>query len=192
MSRLTEGLIQVYTGDGKGKSTAAWGQALRAVGRGLRVCFVMFLKGETDLGEVRAAARLAPEMTVRQFGASREELGARSRRPARGQGPWWKAGHTDDDRRMAREGFDFARQAIVSGEYDLVVLDEANVAMSEGLLGVGEVLAVLRGRPGHMEVILTGRGAPAEIIETADLVTEMRLVKHPFERGIRARRGIEY
>ena len=192
MLRLTEGLIQVYTGDGKGKSTAAWGQALRAVGRGLRVCFVMFLKGETDLGEVRAAARLAPEMTVRQFGASREELAARSRRPARGQGPWWKAGHTDDDRRMAREGLDFARQAIVSGEYDLVVLDEANVAMSEGLLGVGEVLDVLRGRPGHVEVVLTGRGAPAEIIETADLVTEMRLVKHPFERGIRARRGIEH
>jgi len=186
MSRLTEGLVQVYTGDGKGKSTAAWGQALRAAGHGLRVCFIMFMKGDPELGELRAAARLAPEMTVRQFGATREELAARS------AGQWWQVEFTDDDRRMAREGLDFARGAIVSGAYDLVVLDEANVAMSEGLLEVDEVLAILRGRPAQVEVIVTGRSAPAEIIVAADLVTEMRGLKHPFERGVAARRGIEW
>jgi len=210
MSRLTRGLVQVYTGDAKGKTTAAWGQALRAAGRGLRVCFVMFLKGDTDLGETRAAARLAPEVTVRQFGASRQELarrqsdvGAASRgdpnRPqdraptgSRALASWWQAGYADDDRRMAREGLAFARAAMASGEYDLVVLDEANVALSGGLLEVGEVLAALRERPAHVEVILTGRNAPEQIIAAADLVTEMRSLKHPFDMGLPARRGIEY
>jgi len=185
MSRLTEGLVQVYTGDGKGKSTAAWGQALRAAGHGLRVCFIMFMKGDAGIGEMRAAARLAPEITVRQFGASREELAAR------GPGPWWQAGYADDDRRLAREGLDFARQAICGGEYDLIVLDEANVAMSEGLLEVGEVMEILRRRPAHVEIIVTGRKAPSAILEAADLVTEMRSAKHPFDRGVPARRGIE-
>jgi cob(I)alamin adenosyltransferase len=186
MPRLAKGLIQVYTGDGKGKSTAAWGQALRAAGHGLRVCFIMFLKGDADLGEVGAAARLAPEITVRQFGASREEMAAR------GGGAWWQAGLNDDDRRRAREGLAAARAATMSGDYDLVVLDEANVAMSERLLPVDEVLDVMRARPSHVEVILTGRNAPPEVIAIADLVTEMRSVKHPFDKGISARRGIEW
>ncbi|UCH33827.1 MAG: cob(I)yrinic acid a,c-diamide adenosyltransferase [Armatimonadota bacterium] len=186
MPQLERGLIQVYTGDGKGKSTAAWGQALRAAGRGLRVCVIMFLKGDADLGELHAAQQLAPGITARQFGASREELASRS------TGPWWQAGYTDDDRRMAREGLDFARAAIDGGEYDLVVLDEANVALSEGLLDTDEVLALLRGRPQHVEVILTGRNAPPPVLDAADLVTEMRSVKHPFDSGRPARPGIEY
>jgi cob(I)alamin adenosyltransferase len=178
--------VQVYTGDGKGKTTAAWGQALRAAGHGLRVCFVMLMKGEADLGEVRAAARLGSLITVRQFGATREELAARS------SGKWWQVEFDEQDRRRAREGFDFARSAITSGDYDLVVVDEANVAMSEGLLEVDEVLAVLRERPEHVEVILTGRNAPAQITAAADLVTEMRSIKHPFDRGVAARRGIDH
>ena len=186
MSKLTEGLVQVYTGDGKGKSTAAWGQALRAVGQGLQVCFVMFMKGDTDVGEVHAAARLAPQLIVRQFGASREELAVRS------GGPWWEAGFTDDDRRVAHEGLEFARSMLVGGDYDVMVLDEVIVAIRAGLLKVEELLALVRDRPGHVELILTGRGAPAEIIAAADLVTEMRLLKHPFQKGIAARRGIEY
>jgi len=185
MPKLTEGLVQVYTGDGKGKSTAAWGQALRAVGQGLRVCFIMFLKGEADTGEMRAAMRLAPELTVRHFGASRAELAAR------GAGRWWEAGYTDDDRRLVREGFEFARAAVTGGEYDLVVLDEANVAMDAGLLEVREVLALLDERPRHVEVVLTGRAAPAPMLEAADLVTEMCEIKHPFREGHSARRGIE-
>jgi cob(I)alamin adenosyltransferase len=183
--RLNEGLIQVYTGDGKGKTTAAWGQTLRAVGRGLRACVVMFLKGDAGLGEVRAAERLAPRITVRQFGANREEMASRT------GGPWWESGYNEDDRRMAQDGLDFARAAIMSGEYDVVVLDEANVAMSEGLLAVPDVLEVIRERPPRVEVILTGRNAPQEVVEAADLVTEMRPLKHPFERGTPARPGIE-
>jgi len=186
MSRLAKGLIQVYTGDGKGKSTAAWGQALRAAGHGLRVCFVMFLKGDADLGEVGAAARLAPEISVRQFGASRAEMASR------GGEAWWQAGFNDADRRMAREGLDIARAAIASADYDLVVLDEANVAMSERLLPVDEMLDAIRARPAHVEVILTGRNAPPEVIAAADLVTEMRALKHPFDKGVPARRGIEW
>jgi len=186
MSRLTKGLVQVYTGDGKGKTTAAWGQALRAAGRGLRVCFIMLMKGDADLGEVRAAAGLGSRIAVRQFGAAREELAARS------SGKWWQVEFTADDRRMAQAGLDCARDAIASGDYDLVVVDEANVAMSEGLLDVEEVLGVLRARPGHVEVILTGRNAPAQITAAADLVTEMRSVKHPFDRGVAARRGIDH
>jgi cob(I)alamin adenosyltransferase len=190
---LSKGLVQVYTGDGKGKTTAAWGQALRAAGHGLRVCLVMLLKGDADLGEVRAAARLAPEIVVRQFGASREELARRMRGEAPGRsGSWWQAGYTDDDRRRARQGLAFARAAMASGEFDMVVLDEANVAMSAGLLEVGEVLAALRERPAHVEVILTGRNAPEQIIAAADLVTEMRSIKHRFDTGLPARRGIEY
>jgi len=186
MSRLTRGLVQVYTGDGKGKTTAAWGQGLRAVGQGLRVCFVVFMKGDAGIGEIQAAARLAPEVVVRQFGASREELAARS------DGAWWQAQYTEDDKRMAREGLAFAREAISGGDYDLVVLDEVNVGMSEGLLEVNEVLAIVRQRPPHVEIILTGRNSPPQIIEAADLVTEMRSLKHPFDSGVAARRGIEF
>jgi cob(I)alamin adenosyltransferase len=183
---LTRGLVQVYTGDGKGKSTAAWGLALRAAGQGLRVCFVMFMKGSSDLGELKAAPLLGPGLQLRQFGASRAELAAR------GKGEWWKAAFTADDRRMAQEGLDFARQAIAGGNFDLVVLDEANVAMDVGLLDVNEVLGIVRSRPTHVEVVLTGRAAPQQILDAADLVTEMRALKHPFDRGTRARRGIEY
>ena len=184
--RLDKGLIQVYVGDGKGKTTAAWGQALRAAGRGLRVCVVMFLKGDPDLGEVSAAATLAPQITVRQFGASRKRMAAR------GGGAWWQTAYADEDRRMAKEGLEFARTAMISGDYDLMILDEANVAMSEGLLDVAEVLKAIRERPAHVEIILTGRNAPQEIVDAADLVTEMRAVKHPFGRGTPARPGIEW
>ena len=184
--RLDKGLIQVYTGDGKGKTTAAWGQALRAAGRGLRVCVVMFLKGDRDLGEVSAAKRLAPELTVRQFGASRKQMASR------GGGPWWQAAYADEDRGMATEGLAFARTAVMSGDCDLVILDEVNVAMSEGLLDVTEVLKAIRERPAHVEIILTGRNAPQEIVDAADLVTEMRALKHPFGRGTLARPGIEW
>lgn len=174
--RLEQGHIQVYTGDGKGKTTCAFGLALRAVGQGFQVYFIQFLKGQ-DTGEIRAAERLAPELTLKGFG---RPVLVNLKNPA------------PEDLALAREGLDMARQVIAAGDHDLVILDEINVAMAYGLIPVGEVLDMLRRRPAHVEVVLTGRAAPPEIIELADLVTEMMPLKHYWEAGVKARRGIEW
>lgn len=171
------GIVQVYTGDGKGKTTAAWGQALRAVGHGYRVAVVRFLK-PTDSGEVKAAARLSPELAV--FGHTSPydpNVDQRSSRKLRSD---------------SRRNFDEACGLIRSGEYDLVVLDEMNVVLHYRFVSVQELLKALDERPPHVEVILTGRYAPGSLIDAADLVTEMTEVKHPLEAGLGARRGIEY
>jgi cob(I)alamin adenosyltransferase len=176
-TRLTQGLIQVYTGDGKGKTTCALGLALRAVGQGFQVYMVQFMKGR-DTGEARMAAdRLAPNMTLRTFG--RPGL-VNLRAPAA------------EDLALIREAWDLARQVILAGEHDLVILDEINLALSFNLLPSEEVFQVLRNRPAWVEVVLTGRQAPPELVELADLVTEMRPVKHYYEAGVQARRGIEW
>lgn len=174
--RLEQGQIQVYTGEGKGKTTCAFGLALRAVGQGLQVFLIQFLKGQ-DTGELKAARRLAPELTVRGFG--RPKL-INLKKPA------------PEDLALAREGLDLARRVIASGEHDLVILDEINVALAYNLLPLGEVLDMLQRRPAGVEVVLTGRAAPPELIEAADLVTEMVPRKHYWEAGIKARRGIEW
>jgi cob(I)alamin adenosyltransferase len=174
--RLTQGFIQVYTGDGKGKTTCALGLALRAVGRGLKVFMVQWLK-TGDTGEVLAAARLAPELTIRSLGRP-GFINFKSPAPK--------------DIALAREALDLAKEAIAGGEYDLVILDEINVALAFGLLDLEEVLAMLRSRPPWVEVVLTGRQAPAELVALADLVTEMRSVKHYYEAGVTARKGIEW
>ena len=176
-TRLSRGLIQVYTGDGKGKTTCALGLALRAVGQGLKVFMVQFMKGR-ETGEVKAAAaRLAPEMTLRPFG-----------RPGlvnlRGPAP--------EDLALVREAWDLARQVIAAGAHDLVILDEINLALTFNLLPREEVFQVLREKPAWVEVVLTGRQAPPELVAMADLVTEMRPVKHYYEAGVKARRGIEW
>jgi cob(I)alamin adenosyltransferase len=174
--RLAQGLIQVYTGDGKGKTTCALGLALRAVGQGLKVYMVQFMKGR-DTGEARAAARLAPELTLRSFG-----------RP----GMVNLASPAGEDLALAREALDLARQVISAGEHDLVILDEINVALNYRLIPLEEVLKLLGGRPPWVEVVLTGRQAPPEVVALADLVTEMRPLKHYYEAGVPARRGIEW
>ena len=174
--RLTQGLIQVYTGEGKGKTTCALGLALRAVGRGFKVFMVQWLK-TGDTGEVLAAARLAPEMVIRSLGRP-GFINFKSPAPK--------------DRALAREALDLAKEAIAGGEYDLVILDEINVALACGLAPVNEVLEMLASRPRWVEVVLTGRGAPPEIIARADLVTEMRPIKHYFAAGTPARKGIEW
>jgi len=175
--RLTRGLIQVYTGDGKGKTTCALGLALRAVGQGLQVYMVQFMKGR-ETGEARVAAgRLAPDMTLRSFG--RPGL-VNLRAPA------------PEDLALVRGAWDLARQVILAGEHDLVILDEINLALSFNLLPREEVFQVLRERPAWVEVVLTGRQAPPELVELADLVTEMRPLKHYYEAGVKARRGIEW
>jgi cob(I)alamin adenosyltransferase len=172
--RLSKGYVQVYTGDGKGKSTAALGLALRASGHGLRTYVGQFMKGQ-HYGELETL-RDHPHITVEQYGdvrcIHREEV-------------------TPEHIAQAQRGLERAREATLSGEYDLVVLDEVNVTIWFGLLAVEEVLALLDQRPEHVEVILTGRRAPQELIERADLVTEMREVKHYYQQGVAARKGIE-
>jgi cob(I)alamin adenosyltransferase len=176
-TRLARGLIQVYTGDGKGKTTCALGLALRAVGHGLRVYMVQFMKGR-ETGEAKVAAdRLAPDMTLRYFG--RPGL-VNLKAPA------------PEDLALIREAWDLARQVILAGEHGLVILDEINLALTFNLLPQEEVFQVLRDRPPWVEVVLTGRQAPPELVELADLVTEMRPLKHYYEAGVKARRGIEW
>jgi len=182
--RLARGLVQVYTGNGKGKTTAALGLAVRALGQGLNVCFLQFLKGGTPTGEQRGAEALLPAMRWETFGVDRRQT-AKTRE-------WWLSGWTEADRAAAQEGLALGKDIVQSGEYDLVVLDELCVALEGGLVDLGQVLELLAARGEHVEVVITGRGAPPGLIAAADLVTEMREVKHPFRNGVSARRGIEY
>jgi cob(I)alamin adenosyltransferase len=176
MERFSKGLIQVYTGNGKGKTTCALGLGLRAVGQGLKVYIIQFLKGR-ETGESRTAARLTPELTLRYFG--RPGLG-KLRSP------------TPEDLQIIREAWGLARRVIEAGEHDLVILDEINLALAFGQVPLTEVLETLNLRPPGVEVVLTGRQAPPEILELADLVTEMHPVKHYLQAGVPAREGIEY
>ena len=172
-----KGLIIVHTGPGKGKTTAALGLAFRAVGSGLRVLMVQFLKGSWHYGELDAAAAFGEKFVIRPMGKGFVKLG----------------GELDPEHvRAAEEAWAFAREKIFSREYDMIVLDEINYTISYGLLPVGPVVEALQQKPDEVHVILTGRNAHADIVELADLVTEMREVKHPYQKGIEAQRGIEY
>jgi len=170
---MIKGCVQVYTGDGKGKTTAAIGLAVRALGAGLQVYFAQFLKGG-DYSEKRFLETLE-NLVFRQYGRS----GFVSRNPS------------DEDRAMARRGLQEAKEALRGGAYDLVVLDEANVACSLGLITKDDVLSLLLERHETTELVLTGRNASPELLGAADLVTEMKNVKHYFNSGIPARPGIE-
>ncbi|MEA1870914.1 MAG: cob(I)yrinic acid a,c-diamide adenosyltransferase [Candidatus Bipolaricaulota bacterium] len=173
------GLIQVYTGAGKGKTTAAIGAGIRAVGQGLRVHMIQFLKGGENFppyGEVRALA-LIPRFTLEQFGPSHFiEPGAIS----------------DEDREIIKRGLERAEEILSSGNYDLVILDEINVVLNLGMATLQEVLDLLDRKARQTEVLLTGRGAPEGLLKGADLVSRIDAVKHPFDQGIQARLGIEY
>ncbi len=188
MPRLTKGLVQVYTGPGKGKTTAAVGLAVRAAGHGLRTCLIQFLKRGWESGERAALAKLAPGVELHVFGAA--EWGDPTQ--AAPDTPWWALPPSDEDRAQAREAFEFAQRTVASGEWDLVVLDEVFAAVRHGLVSAQDVVELIAGKPPRVELILTGRDAPPEVIAAADLVTEMRAVKHPFEQGVQARKGIEY
>ncbi len=168
------GYVHVYTGTGKGKTTAALGLILRAAGAGLSVLLVQFLK-RAEYSEHEALKFLGDRITVRTFGGERR-IGS----PA-----------TDEDRRLAREGLAFLGTALASGAYDLVVADEIVVAAYLGLLLKEEMLALLDVRPPSVELVLTGRYASQELMERADLVTEMKEIRHYFTKGVSARRGIE-
>lgn len=169
-----KGYLQVYTGDGKGKTTAAMGLALRCAGAGGRVFLGQFVKG-MHYAELDALARFADSITVRQFGRDCFIV----REPE------------DEDIRLAREGLAECEQALRSGAYDLVVLDEASIAVHYRLFSTAELLAAIAARPPHVEVVVTGRRAPPELVARADLVTEMREIKHYYQGGVVAREGIE-
>lgn len=177
MSNLSQGLVQVYTGNGKGKTTAAFGLAIRAVGHGFRVYIIQFMKGRDDCGELEGLKRLWPECQLEHFG---------------GQGWVHKGKHQEEHNLEARKGFLRAQEIILSGEWDIVILDEILNALWFELIPESEVLELLSKKPPHVELVLTGRNASQSLIERADLVTEMVLKKHPFEQGIMARIGIEY
>ena len=173
---LTRGLIRIYTGKGKGKTTAALGLAMLAVGHGLKVYILQFLKGRVT-GESQVASRFFPDLTLRFFGRP-GFINSRSPAP--------------EDLALVNEGWDLARRILAAGEHDLVILDEINRVMAFGLIPVQEVIEVLNHRAPKVEVVLTGRQAPDELIDIADIVTEMYPVKHYYQAGVKARRGIEW
>ena len=171
---MTQGYVHVYTGDGKGKTTAAIGLAVRAAGSGLRVFIAQFMK-LGDYSEIEGLRPLADRITVEQFGTGRFVRGAPDAA----------------ELAAARTGLERVRAVLAAGAHDLVVLDEANVAAAVGVIPTAELLALLDLRPEGTEVVLTGRSAPAELLERADLITEMRAVRHYFQAGVAARKGIE-
>lgn len=173
---IGKGYIQVYTGNGKGKTTAALGLSLRAAGHGLKTVIVQFMKGWIDYGELKGVEMLSPYVEIHQAG---RDTFVDRRNP------------DPEDVRLAREGWKIAGQMILGKRADIVVLDEINCAVDFGLLPVGEVVDLLRKKPEGMEILLTGRGAPPEFLELADLVTEMREVKHYYAQGVDARVGVE-
>ncbi|MBV5339229.1 MAG: cob(I)yrinic acid a,c-diamide adenosyltransferase [Deltaproteobacteria bacterium] len=173
---LEQGLVQVYTGDGKGKTTASLGLALRAVGRGLRVCMIQFIKGGGEYGEHLAAQKLAPLLTIHQTGRD---------------GWIFRDNLHPEDIRIAREALELAAKALTGGEYDLVILDEINGAAWFGVITVDDILRLIGDKPGNIELILTGRNADERVIAAADLVTEMCEIKHYYQQGVQARVGIE-
>jgi cob(I)alamin adenosyltransferase len=172
--KLTKGYIQVYTGDGKGKTTAAIGLAVRAAGAGLKVFIGQFIKG-MDYAELHSLKRFDDLITLKQYGSGCFITGEPS----------------DQDRKLAQAGLAESKAIVTSGEYDLVILDEINVAHYFELVSTKDILSVIYIKPDHVELVFTGRRAPRELIDRADLVTEMREIKHYYQQGVEARVGIE-
>ena len=178
MTDTRRGLILINTGPGKGKTTAALGTALRAVGNGMRVLVLQFLKGSWHYGELDAVQAFGQNFVMKQMGRGFVKIGGAETDP--------------EDIRLVEAAWAEAREAINSGEWDMVVLDEINYAISYGMLDAAEVAEALKNKPEMVHVILTGRNAHPLLVELADTVTEMREVKHAYQKGILAQRGIEY
>lgn len=173
------GLFILYTGDGKGKTTAALGMAMRAVGRGWQVLMIQFGKGAWHYAELDSSQRLAPEFEIVPMGLGFYKI--------------LDDAHTEAEHRSAaQQALQSAREKMLSGQYDLLILDEINGMLAAGLLQLDEVLEFLDAKPQAVTLLFTGRYAPQELIDRADLVTEMREIKHPYQKGILAQKGIDY
>jgi cob(I)alamin adenosyltransferase len=175
VSRNKKGLIVVNTGDGKGKTTAALGVALRACGYGMKVLMLQFFKGKWKCGELKSAPKLGTFEILPM-----------------GQGFTWESKDIEVDKALVRSAWQAAKEKMLTGGYEIVILDEINYALDYGFLPVEDVVEFLKTKPPMLHVILTGRNAKPEIIELADLATEMREIKHPFKKGIPAQKGIEF
>lgn len=195
-SRRRLGLIHIYTGEGKGKTTSALGMAVRAVGNGLKVIMIQFLKSSNRYGELKGAGRLGPGFEIVQMGPECVRL--KKDPAADGKCIGCMECHVDPDNpkvsdmEAARQALEFGERCVTGGEYDLVILDEINYAVDFNLLSAGEVASLLERKHDEVEVVLTGRAAHPMLIELADYVTEMHEIKHPWRHGAPARRGIEY
>jgi len=173
---VRKGLVQIFTGDGKGKTSAAIGAVIRALGHGLKVYIALFMKGDYLYGERKILSGL-PGVTLESFGSS-QFIDPENIKP--------------EEIEQARKALAAAREAMLGGEYDLVVLDEVNLAVAFNLLGVEEVLGLIEAKPEGVELILTGRRADTELVRVADLVTECLKIKHPYDSGVEGREGFEY
>lgn len=189
------GMVHVYTGDGKGKTTCSMGLAFRAVGNGHKVLMIQFLKHSNRYGELKASKFLAPKFRIIQTGTP-------CTHPKRKEQGFVCLGcmacHVDPKKPKPRDfesvakAFSLAKKEIASKKYNMVILDEINVAVGFGLLKVGDVLSLIKSKPENLELVLTGRRAKASVIKAADLVTEMKEIKHYFAKGVMARPGVEY
>lgn len=171
-----KGLLMVYTGAGKGKTTAALGMALRCLGHGMKVAIVQFIKGAIDTAEERILTSFGDRVAFLRMG----------------EGYTWETQDRERDTRFAQEAWRKASEFMADPSYAMVILDEFNIALHHHYVEVSEVLPRLQARPSMQHVVITGRGAPSELIEAADLVTEMKQVKHPFRKGIKAQAGVEF
>jgi cob(I)alamin adenosyltransferase len=176
LEKYRKGLVQVYTGDGKGKTTAAFGQALRAIGQGYRVCVIQFMKGR-KYGEFLAGEKYLPNLTIHLSGLDSFVM---------------RENPAPLDIELARQGLVLAKKTITSGDYDMVILDELNVAADFKLIPLDDVIDLIRSKPAEVDLILTGRYAPPEVIALADTVSEIREVRHHYNAGVKERSGIEY
>ncbi|MGB0855645.1 MAG: cob(I)yrinic acid a,c-diamide adenosyltransferase [Nitrosopumilus sp.] len=176
---IKNGLTIVYTGKGKGKTTAALGIALRAIGYEKKICMIQFIKGSWHYGEMDSSKRLEPEFEMIAIGKG--FVGIIDDKSSK-----------DDHEKIAKEAIRISNEKIHSGNYDIVILDEVNYAINLNLISVNDVLSLIKSKPGELDLILTGNYAKPQIIEIADLVTEMREIKHPFQRGIKAKKGIDF
>ena len=171
-----KGLLVVYTGAGKGKTTAALGMAMRCVGHGMKIAVIQFIKGAIDTAEERVLKSFGDLVTFLRMV----------------EGYTWETQDRERDIRFAQQAWEQASQFIRDPEYGMVILDELNIALHHGYVTLDQVLEVVRERPSMQHVVITGRGAMDELIEAADLVSEMKMVKHPFRKGIKAQKGVEF
>jgi len=174
-----KGLVIVFTGDGKGKTTAALGLALRAAGHKMYVSIVQFVKSNVPTGEVQAIERLVPEVEIVTLGRGFVSC-------------WGDRTPLEEHHSAAAEALALARQRILSGSWDVVILDEINTAVALGLIDVLDVISLIEAKPAKLHLLLTGRSAHPDVIAAADLVTEMRNIKHPYDSGVSARKGIDF